>query len=97
MHLFIACAVLAGNSRRAPIDDRVTALLGRMNLTEKLAQLTYGGAPSSVDILLRAFPFGTGSIDSGPTEGAFAPWRNAVQACCSALCYVPCCPCWHPN
>ena len=78
--LLSSCVVFSSTSARAPIDDRVPALLAKMNTTEKLAQLIYGGAPSSIDELMRTFPFGTGSILSGPTEGAFAPWRNAVQA-----------------
>ena len=73
------CVVFSGASARAPIDDRVPALLAKMNTTEKLAQLIHGGASSSIDELMRTFPFGTGSILSGPTEGAFAPAWASVQ------------------
>lgn len=72
----IAIASLRVSLGSDPIDVRVASLLANMTVDEKVAQLFYGGQPSSnISELLALMPYGIGALSvQSLTE------RNAIQA-----------------
>ena len=72
----LAIASLRVSLGAGPIDDRVASLLANMTVEEKVAQLFYGGQPSSnISELFTLMPHGIGALSIQSLAE-----RNAIQA-----------------